>query len=785
MATVGIHLGLVSCIVWKCLFTGQAPSLNYKFGLYLLNLEKHQLKRDGELLPLTPKVQAVLEYLVQASGEVVSKADILATVWPDSFVERGSVAQNIFVLRKLFSVDYAESPIETVGRNGYRFREAVEVIDLAIPAVASPTPAAPEFQTVAPKSYGWVAWAVSACLALALAATFLIAHRRNRRLDSSSTIAVLPFRNLSNDPGKQWLSEALREMLSTELNSGGAFNLVSEQDVDRARTELGMGSTDGISPSTSKKLCHALDCRMIVSGSYVPGSNNLQLDLHVIDADTGSTVASYSLHQPEAQLELLVVDGGNNIRHHFNAPADVSASNAEVAASISPDPTAYRLYIEAQQFFGVSNFAGAVDNLKQSIAQDPKFALSHSLLSEAYTQLGQGKEAARESDLATALAGNLSREDQLRILARSQEAHHQVQDSAATLQTLAALRPENADYAIAAAMAKTSAGHNREAVADLQRIIATDQRPKAYNALSGAYVYLGEFQNSLNAAQRCLDEARRRDDRTDYGRCLVSASQAQFYLHQLPAALANTTESLAIARRYRDTSAELRALNRLGQIYIALGRNHDASEVLRQALEREQQLGEVKRQVHTLAELGDVAAKLDDHKTALDYYDRELALAKIFAHPDIVTGAELDIAKEHARVHEREVAERELTAVAATAHAAGDKSMEKEALQNSARVLHELGQDARGLVDIDAAIELSASDTSATVQAELYDLQARIDIALHNHEAAVDAVHDEEKYLAKVDPSPESASRLGETHQLLDRHPANVSPNPVSQSPSK
>jgi hypothetical protein len=89
----------------------------YRFGPYQVVRSGRVLERNGEVLPVSPKVLLCLLVLLEASGRVVTKAQLFAVVWPDSFVEDSNLTQNIWVLRKLLAADYPEgSPIETVAR---------------------------------------------------------------------------------------------------------------------------------------------------------------------------------------------------------------------------------------------------------------------------------------------------------------------------------------------------------------------------------------------------------------------------------------------------------------------------------------------------------------------------------------------------------------------------------------------------------------------------------------------------------------------------------------------
>src|SRR5213079_891167 len=71
----------------------------YEFGPFRLDARERRLLRDGELVPLTPKVFEILLALVQNSGHVLSKDEVMQLVWPNTMVEEGNIARNISTLR--------------------------------------------------------------------------------------------------------------------------------------------------------------------------------------------------------------------------------------------------------------------------------------------------------------------------------------------------------------------------------------------------------------------------------------------------------------------------------------------------------------------------------------------------------------------------------------------------------------------------------------------------------------------------------------------------------------
>ena len=107
--------------------TRGAPQI-YEFGDFRLEPAERMLLRGDEIVVLTPKAFDTLVLLVRNSGHLLEKDELISKLWPDAFVEEGSLTNNIFLLRKALGEDPAF--IETVPRRGYRFVGAVRQLPL-------------------------------------------------------------------------------------------------------------------------------------------------------------------------------------------------------------------------------------------------------------------------------------------------------------------------------------------------------------------------------------------------------------------------------------------------------------------------------------------------------------------------------------------------------------------------------------------------------------------------------------------------------------------------------
>lgn len=102
----------------------------YAFGAFRLDPVDKVLVRGGKPVALTPKAFDTLAVLVECHPRLVTKDELLARVWPGTFVEENNLAQYVSLLRRTLAADAGANPvIETVPRRGYRFLAHVERID--------------------------------------------------------------------------------------------------------------------------------------------------------------------------------------------------------------------------------------------------------------------------------------------------------------------------------------------------------------------------------------------------------------------------------------------------------------------------------------------------------------------------------------------------------------------------------------------------------------------------------------------------------------------------------
>src|SRR6185436_4702372 len=97
------------------------PQHLYEFGPYRLDTAEQLLLRNGQPVPLTPKAFETLVALVERSGHLVEKDELMKAVWSDTFVEESNLTNNVYELRRILGHDEnGRGYIETVPKRGYR-----------------------------------------------------------------------------------------------------------------------------------------------------------------------------------------------------------------------------------------------------------------------------------------------------------------------------------------------------------------------------------------------------------------------------------------------------------------------------------------------------------------------------------------------------------------------------------------------------------------------------------------------------------------------------------------
>jgi DNA-binding winged helix-turn-helix (wHTH) protein/TolB-like protein/Tfp pilus assembly protein PilF len=344
----------------------------YEFVSFLLDPAERRLLRNGQPVALTPKCFDLLVVLVENSGHLLEKSDLMARVWPDQFVEEGSLSFNVSELRKaLGEGENGAQYIETVRKRGFRF--VAPVHEIAVPSADIIEPRAP----VASRRFPIAIFAIVAVAALAWLAYVRWPRRTAVPVEGAlRTIAVLPFKplavNVRDEPLEMGICHALIMRLATveqlvvrPTSSVVAYNKIG-QDPLAAGRELGVDALlDGhIQRSQDKirvtaQLLRTTDGKSLWSGEF----NEPFTDIFAVEDSISQKIV-------EALHLKLTGDEQRRVTKH-------GTENIE----------AYELYLKGDYFQNKRTqdaLLKSIEYFRAATVKDPSYALAFARLSEIY-----------------------------------------------------------------------------------------------------------------------------------------------------------------------------------------------------------------------------------------------------------------------------------------------------------------------------------------------------------------------------------------------------------------
>ena len=320
----------------------------YSFRNCLLNTVERRVMRHGQLLDLTPRTFDVLQLLVERSGEIVTKDEMLGKVWDGSFVEEANLPVHISKLRSLLGETRAEHFIETVHGTGYRFVSPVECV----------TPES--WKTQNPSANG-----------------HLNGHAPHT--SSPNSIAVLPFRNGSDDAEIDYLSDGLTESLINGLAGLPNLKVLARDTVFRYKNK----------DVDAKQVGETLGVSMVLTGRIRMHNDDAAVSVDLVRVDDGTQIWGAKFDRPfseivriQKEITSAVTD---KIMFGLGAAVPIVRTNG-----FTQDSESYRLYLKGKYFaekHSVADFYKAIECFEKSVSYDPTNVLSYVETAECYVSL--------------------------------------------------------------------------------------------------------------------------------------------------------------------------------------------------------------------------------------------------------------------------------------------------------------------------------------------------------------------------------------------------------------
>jgi DNA-binding winged helix-turn-helix (wHTH) protein/Tfp pilus assembly protein PilF len=545
---------------------------SYEFGPFRIDLDRYLLLRGGKSVPLSPKVLETLIFLLEHRGSVVKKDEIMSRVWPDTFVEEGNLAQNIFLLRKALGEEKNEHKyIITIPGVGYRF-VAPASESFAQSSQAVPTPHAPI------------------------------------TVGSVRSIAVLPFKNLVRENADEFLGPGIADALIMRLSSIRHLRVRPTSAVLKYANSL----------HDPVRIGEELNVDALLDGVYQRVGEQIRVSVQLVSVTNGITLWAVTIFDENFKNIFAIQDSISEQVVRSLALKLSGEEQNQLAKSYTDNAGAFQLYIKSRYFWNERTIEGLKKGLEcaqQAIALDPTYAPAYVGLADSYSLLG-----AQHSVLSPQESFPKARAAALRAL----EIDERMAEAYASLAFInccfewdwptaeqnylkaITLKPNYATAHHWYGEMLTTAGRFNESLAQLQVAQELDPLSLAINVdLAAAFYYAREYDRSENQLDNLLELnpgfIRARvilgqvyEQQRKYSKAVEMLRSAVKLSDEDQVTLSALAHTLALAGETREASKILDDLVRprkgryvsagnIATLHIALGQNEFAFDALEEA----------------------------------------------------------------------------------------------------------------------------------------------------------------------------------------------------------
>jgi TolB-like protein/DNA-binding winged helix-turn-helix (wHTH) protein/Tfp pilus assembly protein PilF len=368
-----------------------------RFDSFELDVRAAELRKGGIKLRLQGQPIQVLAKLLSCSGELVTREELRAEIWPaETFVDFDHSLHNAISRIREVLGDSAETPryIETLPRRGYRFIRPVEKVGIPEPQqlpVSEPAVAVP---IEAPRTTTRAALIAGLSVVVVAAAGLVLAPalaRRSSAIPSVRSIAVLPMDNFSGDPAQEYFADGMTDELITDLAKIGSLRVISRTSVMRYK-----GTRKGL-PEIAKEL----NVDGIIEGSVTRSGQRVRITAQLLYGPTDKHLWAETYERDLGDILSLQSEVAQAIAQQVRAEL-TPQQQARLGSTRQVNPEAYDAYLRGRYYLWNDYTTPQPLNMakqyfEESVRKDPGFALAYSGLADAYAYLGFFHQLSTES----------------------------------------------------------------------------------------------------------------------------------------------------------------------------------------------------------------------------------------------------------------------------------------------------------------------------------------------------------------------------------------------------
>jgi tetratricopeptide (TPR) repeat protein/predicted Ser/Thr protein kinase len=443
-------------------------------------------------------------------------------------------------------------------------------------------------------------------------------------------LAILPFRNATQDASLDWYGPTLADMLSTDVGQSAHLRTISPDRLHQVLSDLRITADAAIDPTMVNRIADWTGADTVVWGQYAKFGDQIRVDATLQDLKRDRHVPLKIESVSEKDIPGAVDRLADTIRQNLSVSQDIlSELKASSYRPTSNSPEALRAYNQGLQLLREGKNLEAATSLRAAVKKDPQFALAYSRLAEADSALGYDSEAENSARKAVDLGQNLPRDEKYLIEANHFRISKDYAKAAEAFQNLAKVLPDNSDIQSALGSIYENSGDFAKAREFYQKLLAANPKDTVtLLAVGRVEIESGHPQDSLDPLNRALSLAIQVDNQEQKGTILHAMGIAYSRLNKPDDALQNYKQALEIRRRLGQKKGIADGLSMIAETYDGLGKSDLALKDYNDALQTYREIGDQQDSGSVLLDLGQFYSDRGKYDEALKLLKESLQIQR-------------------------------------------------------------------------------------------------------------------------------------------------------------
>jgi TolB-like protein/DNA-binding winged helix-turn-helix (wHTH) protein/Flp pilus assembly protein TadD len=480
-----------------------ADQSSFEVGGFRVWPDRGLILINGNEVHLEPKVMAVLVRLASNAGDVVSKDTLLETVWADSFVTEHVLKVAVSELRKALG-DSAKDPrfIQTIPKQGYRLIANVSGVE----ENSTPSPELPASAPVKkPAHTVWLFYIpATALLLIILVTAWKLAERQTDlpgrvATEQIGSVAVLPLRNLADDPSEEYFTEGITEAITAELARIPGLRVISPTSARRYKD----------AKKTAPEIARELGVEAIVEGSVLRSGGRVRVIIQLTDGAAGEHLWDEKYERDLKDVIALQNELAAAVAARIG---DLLTAGQQPRTSVGPE--AYEAFLKGRYLWNKGDresLLKSTEYFERAIELEPGYGEAYAGLADGYNFIGVGgdvpifQKAGAAARRALELNGQLSEAHAALGFTLMYGEWKWAEAEQAYLRAIQ-LNPGRAiNYHWIASLFSVTGRHTQAVRAAQQAQSLDPVSPSVNGDLAWYYYYAGRFDDAIKQARTTLE----------------------------------------------------------------------------------------------------------------------------------------------------------------------------------------------------------------------------------------------------------------------------------------